>query len=463
MYWFLLLVITGATQAFSRGLWEFFGVHMDDLNHALPVGDMSSVQFKAGVAAFLACALLTGILTRYHIDYSTEKKEERYKHKRRLVITYLVVSVIGFVMPLYGYGRTEMGFMADLAVFGLPKFFLCVLLLFLLGTLLCLGPALFARKPKKETIEYRAGAAEARAGRKLTSVSDRELFPNLLAGTGYGGALSADYISQIEQKKHEFFVFDKLSSSSSSESELVEKPHRLWTRMDRWLIGRLLGDGVVDSFPPENYVIGELYQSSTTTRNYYDQEMEDYRTDTDRDEWTSKIRVDYFHEMKRTLELLPKEMEADSELDDGSGTYALMRPVYRVLHPNTGKSVRKNLRSSAIWLLISAALVIGIQLWRNAHEAASLGMLPFIVQVTLLLVAIVALFIFLGNLKTYSSLVKDRARMGQYRKMADKNMPVIYRLLRYYHLWEKQTGEKYDAVKLMQEYFDAYLEQYYLK
>ena len=73
MYWFLLLVITAATQAFSRGLWEFFGVHMDDLNHALPVGDMSSVQFKAGVAAFLVCALLTGILTRYHIDYSSEK------------------------------------------------------------------------------------------------------------------------------------------------------------------------------------------------------------------------------------------------------------------------------------------------------------------------------------------------------------------------------------------------------
>ena len=75
MYWFLLLVITAATGAFSRGLWQFFGVHMDGLNYALPVGDISSVQFKAGVAAFLACALLTGILTRYHIDYSTEKRK----------------------------------------------------------------------------------------------------------------------------------------------------------------------------------------------------------------------------------------------------------------------------------------------------------------------------------------------------------------------------------------------------
>ena len=470
MYWFLLLVITAATQAFSRGLWEFFGVHMDDLNHALPVGDMSSVQFKAGVAAFLVCALLTGILTRYHIDYSSEKKEVRYKHKRRLIVTYLVVSVIGFVMALFGNGRTEKGFLADLAVFGLPKFFLCVLILYLLGALLCLGPALFARKPKKETIEYRAGAAEAGAGRKLTSIPDRELFPNLFAGPGYGETLSADYIMQIEQKKHEFYDFNQSSSFSydsstiiTNDGDLKEKPHRLWALMDRWLISRLLGKGVVDSFPPENYVIGELHQTTTSTRNFYDPDMEDYRTDTDRDEWTSKIRVDYFHEMKQTLELLPKELEDNRELDDGSGIYQLMRPVYRVLHPSTGKTVLKTLRSSAIWLLISAALVIGIQLWRNAHEAASLGILLFIVQVPLLLVAVVALFIFLSNLKTYFSVVKDRAKMGEYRKMADKNMPVIYRLLRYFHLWEKQTGEKYEAVTQMQQYFDAYFEQYYLK
>ena len=52
--------------------------------------------------------------------------------------------------------------------------------------------------------------------------------------------------------------------------------------------------------------------------------------------------------------------------------------------------------------------------------------------------------------------------MGEYRKMADKNMPVIYRLLRYFHLWAKQTGEKYEAVALMQKDFDAYLDQYYL-
>ena len=65
---------------------------MDDLNHALPVGDMSSVQFKAGVTAFLVCALITGIATRYHVDYSTEKREERYKYKRRLVVTYGRIS-----------------------------------------------------------------------------------------------------------------------------------------------------------------------------------------------------------------------------------------------------------------------------------------------------------------------------------------------------------------------------------
>lgn len=470
MYWFLLLVITAATQAFSRGLWEFFGVHMDDLNHVLPVGDMSSVQFKAGVTAFLVCALITGIATRYHVDYSTEKKEERYKYKRRLVVTYLVVSLIGFVMPLFGYGRTEKGFMADLAVFGIEKFAIWVLLLFLLGTLLCLGPALFARKPKKKSMEYCAGDAEARASRKLTGVSDRELFPDLFAGTCYGGSLSADYISQIEQKKHEFFEFNKSSSFSYDSSTIIshddvlkEKPHRLWAQMDRWLIRRLLGDGAVDSFPPEDYVLGELHTSSTSTRNYYDPDVEDYCTKTETDDWTSKIRVDYFHEMKQTLELLTEELKVNSELDDGSGIYQLMRPVCRVLHPITGETVLKNMRSSAICLLISAAIVIGIQLWSNGQEAAILGLLLFVVQVPFLLAAVVAIFIFLSNLTTYFSVVKDRAKMDEYRKIADKNMPVIYRLLRYYHLWEKQTGKTCEAVTLMQKDFDAYLAQHYLK
>lgn len=359
--------------------------------------------------------------------------------------------------------------MADLAVFGIPKFAVFVLLLFLLGALLCLGPALFARKPKKETIVYRAGAAETGAGKKLTSISDGELFPDLFAGAGYGGDLSADYIMQIEQKKHAFFDFNKSSSFSCDSSTIIshddvlkEKPHRLWAQMDRWLIGRLLGDGVVDSFPPEDYVLGELHTSSTSTRNYYDPDMEDYCTKTETDDWTSKIRVDYFHEMKQTLELLTEELKVNSELDDGSGIYQLMRPVCRVLHPITGETVPKNLRSSAICLLISAAIVIGIQLLSNGNESAPLGILLFVVQVPLLLAAVVALFIFLSNLTTYFSIRKDRAKMGEYRKMADKNMPVIYRLLRYFHLWEQQTGKTYEAVALMQKDFDAYLDQYYL-
>ena len=128
----------------------------------------------------------------------------------------------------------------------------------------------------------------------------------------------------------------------------------------------------------------------------------------------------------------------------------------------TGETVLKNLRSSAICLLISAAIVIGIQLLSNGNESAILGILLFVVQVPLLLAAVVALFIFLSNLITYSSIRKDRAKMGEYRKMADKNMPVIYRLLRYFHLWEKQTGKTYEAVALMQKDFDAYLDQYYL-
>lgn len=360
--------------------------------------------------------------------------------------------------------------MADLAVFGIPKFAVFVLLLFLLGALLCLGPALFARKPKKETIVYRAGAAETGAGKKLTSISDSELFPDLFAGAGYGGDLSADYIMQIEQKKHAFFDFNKSSSFSYDSSTIIshddvlkEKPHRLWAQMDRWLIGRLLGDGVVDSFPPEDYVLGELHTSSTSTRNYYDPDMEDYCTKTETDDWTSKIRVDYFHEMKQTLELLTEELKVNSELDDGSGIYQLMRPVCRVLHPITGETVLKNLRSSAICLLISTAIVIGIQLLSNGNESALLGILLFVVQVPLLLAAVVALFIFLSNLITYSSIRKDRAKMGEYRKMADKNMPVIYRLLRYFHLWEKQTGKKYEAVALMQKDFDAYFDRYYTK
>ena len=128
----------------------------------------------------------------------------------------------------------------------------------------------------------------------------------------------------------------------------------------------------------------------------------------------------------------------------------------------TGETVLKNLRSSAICLLVSAAIVIGIQLLSNGNESAPLGILLFVVQVPLLLAAVVALFIFLSNLTTYFSIRKDRAKMGEYRKMADKNMPVIYRLLRYFHLWEKQTGKKYEAVALMQKDFDAYLDQYYL-
>ena len=132
-------------------------------------------------------------------------------------------------------------------------------------------------------------------------------------------------------------------------------------------------------------------------------------------------------------------MKVNSELDDGSGIYQLMRPVCRVLHPITGETVPKNLRSSAICLLISAAIVIGIQLLSNGNESALLGILLFVVQVPLLLAAVVALFIFLSNLTTYFSIRKDRAKMGEYRKMAYKNMPVIYRLLLYFHLWEQQT------------------------
>ena len=463
MYWFLLLVICAVTGVFSKGLWEFFGVRMDELNYEPPVGDISVLPFKAAVIALLACAVLKGIATRYHLYYSQEKKEERYKYKPRLLITYLIVTLLGLFISLFGYGQTENGYLADLAVFGIPKFAGCFLLLLVLGTLLCLGPALFAQKPGKEKLEVGGGIAGTRACKNFTDVSDRELFPALFSNSFSGEELHDGYILQIEQKKNDYYDFSNSNSAISLDSELGVKPHLLWTKMDRWLIDRVLGDGTVDSFPPDAYVLGELYHTVTETRTGYDPDLEDYDTVKKVESSTDEIIVDYFYQMWKTLCLLPKELEDHCELDDGSGTYELMQPIYRALHQPTGEEAKKDLLSTAVWLVVLILLFIGIQIWQNLHPSAVWGIVLFLAQIAIAFVAIVAVCVCVGALSKYRFAKKQQSRIKQYRKTADKNMPAVYCLLRYYHLWEKQTGKRYGAVKTMQSIVDEYLQKYQQK
>lgn len=454
MYWFILLVICAVTGVFSKGLWEFFGVRMDGWNYEPPVGDISVLPFKAALIALLACAVLTGIATRQHLFYSQEKKEERYKMKPRLMITYLVVTLIGLFFSLFGFGQTENGYLADIAAFGILKCAGCLLLILVLGTLLCLGPALFARKPpQKEKPALVVKAAAARDGKNFTHISDRELFPALFSSFS-GEELYDDYILEIEQKKHDYYDFSNSSSDISLDSELGEKPHLLWTKLDRWLIERVLGDGTVDSFPPDSYVLGELYHRETETRTRYDPDLEDYDTTTKVESATDKITVDYFYQMWKTLNLLEKER------DDGSGTYELLQPVYRALHQPSGEQAKKDMLSTVVWLAVLVPLFIGIQLLRNLNPAAFWGIILLLAQIAIAFVVIVGLFVFFGALSKYCYAKKQRSMINQYRKTADKNMPAIYRLLRYYHLWEKQTGRTYEAVRMMQSIVDEYLQTY---
>ena len=296
---------------------------------------------------------------------------------------------------------------------------------------------------------------------KIQFPSDQELFPELSDQSRQAASLTYGYIAQIEQKKDDYI---KLSSGSFKNRDeygafwkkLRNQSHSLWAQLDKWLLGRVLYGRAVDSFPPASYELMRFNTTETTTRTTYDPYYDSEETSTKKENDTIKVGVYYFSELYDTMLRLSKEEDGFKDLNDGSKVYELMKPIYRVLHPVTFGSCLKWLVPPVLFILVCLAICKGLQFLSKSIEGLFYALLMTIWLGSVLLIVGGVIWLLI-RLYEMPDKLRQASRMSGYRRDAKRNVQKVYRVLRYYHLWEKQTGKTYPGVSKMQEYFDEYI------
>ncbi|MGN1410754.1 MAG: hypothetical protein ACI4XJ_11350 [Eubacteriales bacterium] len=280
-----------------------------------------------------------------------------------------------------------------------------------------------------------------------------------------GTSLAYGYIEQIIKKKDDYINLSSSGSFKSRDeysaflSKIKEQKHRLWAYLDKWLLGRVLGGGTVDSFPPAWYELTRFDTTETTTRTTYDPYYDTEETSEKKENETIKVGVDYFGQLYDTMQRLPDEKEGFTDPNDGSRVYELMKPIYSVLHPITFGSCLKHLGSPVLFILVCLGICKGLQFLSEKINN--------LLYVLLLILWLGGVLLIVGGviwllIRLYESPQEFRqaAKLSGYRRDAKRNVPKVYRVLRYYHLWEKQTGKTYEGVTKMQEYFDEYIKKF---
>lgn len=291
--------------------------------------------------------------------------------------------------------------------------------------------------------------------------SDEELFPHL----GRGGSLHDDYIVEVEKLWSTATIPEMDIKDQGDYSiflrKLIEQNRQLSSTMERWLVERLLGGGVVDSFPPKEYLFHsfsmEITKTTTTYDPYWDSEEESVHKD--KDDLT--IGVDQFSLLSETMWLFEKEEKDGKEQDNGTRIYQLMKPIYQATRTKTVGWAIKKLFSPAAFTAVSLLLAWGMTALSDVTKNNLLiGTLLTLIWLGTLLVTfcggiwtIVRIFGFFKNLgKIFSTprLLKQAAALA----------PQAYRVLRYYRLWEEEIGKSQHGITVMDKYLGEYLKKY---
>lgn len=290
---------------------------------------------------------------------------------------------------------------------------------------------------------------------------DRELFPQL----GQGTRLHDDYITEAEKLRPaaaipEMDIKDR-GDYGIFLRKLIEQCRQLSSSMERWLVERLLEGGVVDSFPPNEYLFNsfsmEITETTTTYDPYWDTEEESVHKD--KDDLTTSL--DQFSLLMETMLLFKKEKEDRKEQDNGTRIYQLMKPIYQVTHMETmGQEVK---RLFPPILFTAACLLLA---WGAGFLSDVTVDNPFISVPIVLLGLGLILAAVCGGIWTivrifgfFKSLGKILSR-PKIVKQAASNAPKAYRILRYYRLWEQSAGKNYAGVTLMGQYLEEYWKKY---
>lgn len=237
------------------------------------------------------------------------------------------------------------------------------------------------------------------------------------------------------------------------EDELDKQIHQLWEHTDIWL-EKKLDEGQVDSFPCK---LLPLFSRTTQHQHHvYDPDDDEYDVHTN--EYSSVRKLGYFQELEACLKEAKRDHDGADRKKDGSPMYQTAWLIYAVGHPITLGDILTSFLCSFPVLLVGLALV-GIGKFASALILADsgiltiLGMLMGVFPWVGTIVCIIGAFIAICGIVVTIKQIGMMLIQGSYRGKAQKCAPQFYRRLRYYTLWNARNS----AVKLMQEYFDAYL------
>lgn len=290
---------------------------------------------------------------------------------------------------------------------------------------------------------------------------DEELFPQL----GQGTRLHDDYITEVEKLRPIATIPEMDVRNRSDYSVFLRKidaqENSFCRTMERWLVERVLGGGVVDSFPPEKYTFisfsVEKKETTTTYDPYYDSEEESVWKDKDE----LDIGVQYFPLLTETMYLFEKEEKEEKKLDNGTMVYRFMKPIYEAIHMQTVGQAVKRLFSPIIFTAVCLLLAWGSKFLSDATVKNPFISVPItLIGLGLILAAVCGgIWIIVRIFKFFRNLGKILSK-PKLLKQAASNAPQVYRLLRYYRLWEKEIGKNWKGIELMEKYLYAYLAKY---
>lgn len=287
---------------------------------------------------------------------------------------------------------------------------------------------------------------------------DEELFPCLQHSEN--GTLSEGYCAEVSANLKQYVdlgsrCFTNNAKQNKYEDELDKQIHRLWEHTDIWL-EKKLDEGQVDSFPRK---LLPLF-SRTTQRQHHVYDPDDDEYDVHTNEYSSIRKLSYFQELETCLKEAKCDHDGADRKKDGSPMYQTAWLIYAVGHPITLGDILTSLLSSFAVLLVGLVLV-GIGKFASAPIRAIPSELAFILSLVIkgaflwvgTIVCIIGAFIAIAGIFGALKQIGMMLIQGSYRRKAQKCAPQFYRRLRYYMLWDARNS----AVKLMQEYFDAYL------